>query len=168
MCKIFFPLSKFFAKILHFSNLHSDFRPREESVRGKKKFTQFLHILQKILQKFLHIFLHNFYTPFCTNFALFLQLYILQQFLHLKPREESVCYLMPVFSANLFRPFNKLNKPNMVFKFFPTVFQSLVDYLEQRAIIMQFMALCQINNDHIDIYMKLRKYDMRWCIWIVS
>ena len=37
MCKncvnIFFPLCKIFAKFLHFSNLHSDFRPREESVK---------------------------------------------------------------------------------------------------------------------------------------
>ena len=36
MCKncvnIFFLLCKIFAKFLHFSNLHSDFRPREESV----------------------------------------------------------------------------------------------------------------------------------------
>ena len=43
MCKncvnIFFPLCKIFAKFLHFSNLHSDFRPREESVSNTNIYT---------------------------------------------------------------------------------------------------------------------------------
>ena len=70
--------------------------------QGKKIFytifAHFAHILQKNLQKFLHIFLHNFYTPFCTKFAPFLQLHILQIFLHLRSREESVCTTAEIVS----------------------------------------------------------------------
>ena len=76
-------LHKIYTIFTHYHSLHA-------VQRGKFFLTQFLHILQKNLQNFLHIFLHNFYTPFCTNFAPFLQLHILQIFLHLRPREESV------------------------------------------------------------------------------
>ena len=42
-------------------------------------------------------------TPFCTNFAPFLQLHILQIFLHLRPREESVSMYCTRFDLEIAR-----------------------------------------------------------------
>ena len=63
--------------------------------QGKIFFTQFLHILHIFCKKICKNFCTYFYTPLCTNFAPFLQMHILQIFLHLRPREESVRLFIP-------------------------------------------------------------------------
>ena len=60
-----------------------------------KNFEIILQRGKKYLHNF-YTFLHNFYTQFCTNFAPFLQLHILQNFLHLRPCQEAVSEFGPI------------------------------------------------------------------------
>ena len=76
--KFFLFLCKICAHFLHISNLHSVFRPREDTVIYTKMCTFLCTFFAHNFAHFLHIILHIFYTFLCTylNIGTYIGTYI--------------------------------------------------------------------------------------------